>query len=205
MPSVLAFRFPFFFVALFAPLLLCQCKTSTGTYKDIAYDPSKLKTPAGHGLERKDYPFDEQGNYRKDWVQNGARGRDRSAAPAPAAPASPTESAPSKPYPTYAQASADRTGASMAASASAPASAASSEAPASESESPADEEGPILLASSEGEEASATPASPSYHRVSSGDTLFSLASRYNTSVGDLKRINGLSGDRIRAGQSLRLP
>lgn len=205
MLSVPSFRFPVFFAAVLAPLLLCQCKTSTGTYKDIVYDPAKLKTPAGHGLERKDYPFDDQGNYRKDWVQNGTRGQDRSAAPAPVAPASPTESARSKPYPTYAQASADRKGASMAASVSAPTESANSESPVSGSESVIDEEEPVLLASSETAEASATPASPTYHRVSSGDTLFSLASRYNTSVGDLKRINGLSGDRIRAGQSLRLP
>ena len=48
-------------------------------------------------------------------------------------------------------------------------------------------------------------AAPSYHKVTSGDTLFAIASRHNTSVADLKRINGLTGDSIRPGQSLRIP
>jgi membrane-bound lytic murein transglycosylase D len=41
--------------------------------------------------------------------------------------------------------------------------------------------------------------------VTSGETLFSLASRYHTSVSELKRVNGLTGDSIRTGQSLRIP
>lgn len=56
---------------------------------------------------------------------------------------------------------------------------------------------------------SATPAPAplptSYHKVGSGDTLFALAGKYNTSVPELKRVNGLSGDNIRVGQSLRIP
>ena len=44
-----------------------------------------------------------------------------------------------------------------------------------------------------------------YHKVQSGDTLYSIARRYNTSVNQLKQVNGLTGDVIRVGQSLRLP
>jgi LysM repeat protein len=207
MCSARPFRASLWAVAALAPLLLCQCKTSPRTYKDVSYDPSKLKTPAGHGMERKDYPFDEQGNYRKDWVKSNATGRDRSASPGAVA-ASGTELASSASptisgggYPTYAQASAAR---SSAPAESAPP-AGDSIAAAETAETAEAASGAVLLASAgETPSASVAPAA-SYHKVSSGDTLFGLASRYNTSVADLKRVNGLSGDSIRAGQSLRLP
>jgi LysM repeat protein len=41
--------------------------------------------------------------------------------------------------------------------------------------------------------------------VRSGDTLGTIASRHGVSVTALKRVNGLSGSTIRAGQRLRLP
>jgi peptidoglycan endopeptidase LytE len=65
---------------------------------------------------------------------------------------------------------------------------------------PAGETAPAVLAS-----APVEAAAPSYHKVASGDTLFAIANRHNTSVADLKRINGLTGDSIRPGQSLRIP
>jgi membrane-bound lytic murein transglycosylase D len=43
------------------------------------------------------------------------------------------------------------------------------------------------------------------HRVRSGDTLSGIASRYGVTVGSLRRANGLSTSRIRAGQRLRIP
>lgn len=190
-----------------APALLTQC-ANTGTtttssrsknksYKDVSYSPAKLKTPAGHGMERKDYPFDEQGNYRKDWVKNNTSGRDASArvgsSTQVASSAAKVESGGLTPvsYPTYAEASAARTsdGGFV---------------------GPAGESGPVELASASGSAPAASsppPTAPAakYHKVVSGDTLFSLAGKYRTSVSDLKRINGLSGDSIRVGQSLRLP
>ena len=71
----------FLLLGMLAPLCLTQCKTTTGTYKDVSYDAGKLKTPAGHGMDRNDYPFDEGGTYRKDWVKSNTSGRDRSAQP----------------------------------------------------------------------------------------------------------------------------
>lgn len=193
---------------LLAPSLLTQCKTTGKSYKDISYDPAKLKTPPGHGMERKEYPFDEQGNYRKDWVKSNANGRDRSAAgvaeTAVAAAAPGTESAPSSAatYPSYAEASAARaTGGFAGPAGSATAPGASTTALAA---TPAGESGGAIELASAGTSSSAAPAAQ-YHKVTSGDTLFSLASRYRTSVSELKRVNGLSGDSIRAGQSLRIP
>jgi LysM repeat protein len=201
MRHVPTFRTAAFLLAgVLAPLFLTQCKTTTKSYKDISYDPSKLKTPSGHGMERNDYPFDEQGNYRKDWVKGNSSGRDRSASPgsdaAPAVAATGTEAAPqgSASYPNYAEAAAARESGNFVGPAGA------TEAASATPASPTPEGGSGV------ELASAAPASsPSYHKVTSGDTLFSLATRYNTSVSELKRVNGLTGDSIRSGQSLRIP
>ena len=190
------------------PPFLTQCTSTTKTYKDVNYDPAKLKTPAGHGLERDDYPFDESGAYRKDWVKGNTKGRDRSASPQAETSTSiaSTESAASggssgsSAYPSYAEASASRSsgnfvGPAGGTGASAPVLAESPGAPA---------QGETVLASSPAPVKSQSTAAR-YHKVSSGDTLFSLAARYKTSVAEIKRINGLSGDSIRSGQSLRIP
>jgi len=214
-----------------APVLLTQCKSTAKSYKDVSYDPVKLKTPAGHGLERKDYPFDENGAYRKDWVKNNTGGRDRSASPqtTPAASiASVEKSSTKKPgstkpasssYPTYAEAAAARASGDLVGPAEA--GVGSGEAGGTSMAGVTgigDGAGGVELASAgldptmpvaTSEYLSSTPApapaAASYHKVNSGDTLFALASKYNTSVPELKRVNGLSGDSIRTGQSLRIP
>lgn len=54
---------------LVAPLLLTQCKsTKKPKYEKLDYADTKLATPP-HNMARHDYPFDAQGNYRKDWVK----------------------------------------------------------------------------------------------------------------------------------------
>jgi len=52
--------------------------------------------------------------------------------------------------------------------------------------------------------AAAAPTRVSYHRVRSGDSLWSISRRYGVSSAQLKRLNGLSGDKIRIGQRLRV-
>lgn len=162
--------------ALAGPILLTQCKSvgGGGSFRDVKYDPATLGTPSGHGMEKKQYPFDDDGKYRKDWVQKNASGRTRTSYPGErTAPSSSTtvasaETSTESDYPNYAD----------------------------------------LTSSSAGESApTATPSTPTaeYHKVTTGDTLFALAARYNTSVDALKRVNGLTGDSIRVGQSLRIP
>jgi LysM repeat protein len=43
------------------------------------------------------------------------------------------------------------------------------------------------------------------HKVSSGDSLEKIARKYNTTVSDLKRVNGLSSNTIIIGQELKIP
>ncbi|MDX2005017.1 MAG: LysM peptidoglycan-binding domain-containing protein [Meiothermus sp.] len=50
-----------------------------------------------------------------------------------------------------------------------------------------------------------TPAAASSHTVQQGDTLFSIARRYSTTVEVIQRLNGLEGTALRLGQVLRLP
>lgn len=187
---------------LISPIVLTQCKTTSGTYKDVSYDPTKLKTPSGHGMEKKDYPFDENGAYRKDWVKNNASGRDSSASQSSDSSTQTAAVAPtagggggSTSYPTYAEASAARSSENFVGPSgeSAPGSTAPVESIVTTS-------APVSAPSSP-----APSSEPSYHKVKSGDTLFSLSSRYSTSVAELKRLNGLKSDSIRVGQSLRIP
>ena len=43
------------------------------------------------------------------------------------------------------------------------------------------------------------------HTVKSGDTLWSISQRYQTTVAELKKINNLSSNQLRRGQVLKLP
>ncbi|MDS1140432.1 transglycosylase SLT domain-containing protein [Pusillimonas sp. SM2304] len=43
------------------------------------------------------------------------------------------------------------------------------------------------------------------HTIKSGDTLFSLAKRYNTSVTELRKLNNLKGNTLSKGKQLRVP
>ena len=43
-----------------------------------------------------------------------------------------------------------------------------------------------------------------YHTVEGGDTLYSIARRYGTTVADVQRLNGLTASGIRIGQRLRV-
>ena len=178
-----------------APFILTQCKTGTGTYKDVEYDSAMLKTPSGHGLEKKDYPFDDNGAYRKDWVKNNTRGKTRSASQQASLASSDTDedngSSTPAPYPTYAQASeardAEVTGTIQNMDSATTTSASIPITP------------PTSATSVSGSSAA------KYHTVVTGDTLFALSHRYRTTVEELKRVNGLTDDSIRKGQSLRLP
>ena len=48
------------------------------------------------------------------------------------------------------------------------------------------------------------PSGPSVHVVEAGETLFRIALRYDTTVDELRRANGIVGDQIEVGQRLRV-
>ncbi len=171
-------------IGVLCVLLLSQCTPTSKkkTYKSAAYTPDKLATPSGHGMKKKEYPFDDSGNYRRDWVKKKTGSRTKSsykgysAAPKPQtekvssnSSSSPKPLSPSN-YPDYVG---------------------NKPTPAVSSPPPAPKPAP--------------KPSVRYHKVASGDTLYSLSRKYGVSVGALKKTNGLSGDLIRKGQSLRIP
>ncbi len=49
------------------------------------------------------------------------------------------------------------------------------------------------------------PADPIQHVITRGDTLSQIAQRYNVSAAEIKTANKLSSDRVRVGQTLRIP
>jgi membrane-bound lytic murein transglycosylase D len=49
------------------------------------------------------------------------------------------------------------------------------------------------------------PANVRTHTVKNGETLFSLAKRYNTSVNELRKLNNLKGSHLAKGKQLRVP
>jgi len=51
---------------------------------------------------------------------------------------------------------------------------------------------------------SATASKNGYHKVKRGQSLFTIAKRYGLSIKQLKRLNGLRGSRIYAGQRLKV-
>lgn len=50
-----------------------------------------------------------------------------------------------------------------------------------------------------------TASSGKVHRVRSGDTLSEIARRYGTTVSKLRSANGLTSNRLRIGQELKIP
>ena len=50
-----------------------------------------------------------------------------------------------------------------------------------------------------------TPINNNYYIVKKGDSLYSIAKKYNTSVNDLKTLNNLSTNNLNIGQVLKLP
>ncbi|MCB0562040.1 MAG: LysM peptidoglycan-binding domain-containing protein, partial [Phaeodactylibacter sp.] len=67
-------------------------------------------------------------------------------------------------------------------------------------------ENPVKPDEGFGEQPTAPPAPPAvvYHTVEKGDTLYNISRRYNTTVEDVKKLNGLASNIISIGQRLRV-
>ncbi len=270
----------------FAFLLLPIKKSSGQTADDIIDNPNKAKTIPGHGMSQGEYPFDEDGRYRKEWVSTTAKSpvkesttyrlpipitseehsnyslfakgtlkeaKDKAHNPAdevtpPSIPGNSLSEKKSTPPPeepgnqiipamfVMTEVEARSQGfigpySKMVESKPAPTSGLSSKRPSSNIilaghtivEKPAQaatrKETPTAAAPSKPVTTATTPvappttpsivnpvsSSPTYHKVISGDTLYSLHRKYGVSMDSLKKANGLTSDIIRIGQSLRIP
>ena len=69
---------------------------------------------------------------------------------------------------------------------------------------PAPEPTPPVAPADEPEAPAASPSGPRVHVVEAGETLFRIALRYDTTVDELRRANGVVGDQIEVGQRLRV-
>lgn len=64
--------------------------------------------------------------------------------------------------------------------------------------------GPMASSSSQTKAKATSSSSPKYHVVKSGETLHSIAKKYNTTVANLKKWNNLKSDKISVKQKLRV-
>lgn len=48
-------------------------------------------------------------------------------------------------------------------------------------------------------------ATATSHKLKSGDTLSSISKKYGVSIADIKKANGMTSDRLRAGETLKIP
>ena len=195
-------------LVLLTPLVLLTHCAGKG-YKAATYSAEKLATPA-HNMSQRDYPFDANGNYRKDWVKNGSTlpgsanvgsrksssSSSSSRTPAPATVASNTRTSPPPARSTSTSTSAPR-------SISPPRTtvpAARSSATGTTAYRPAPAAAPKPKPKPK-----PTPPPARYHKVQAGQTLWAISQKYGVTVAALQRTNGLSGTLIRPGQSLRIP
>lgn len=148
-------------------------------YEKAGYSDAKIATPP-HNMSAYEYPFDDDGTYRKDWVTNKSAQRER------------RRSSASAPTPTRTQAPPVMAQAPPQAYTPAP-------TPQQAYTPPPSRPAPAPTP------APAPKPAARYHTVAKGDTLFSLSRRYSVSVGQIKATNGLTSDLIRIGQTLRLP
>lgn len=142
----------------------------------------QARTPA-HGMSRADYPFDANGNYVTAWAAEG-----RSSAGPSDYRASRTH-VEDEPPPRRSSSSATSS------SSSRPRSVSAASAP------------PKKKSSTGSSTSSSTPVKKSSRStvVKSTDTLWGLARKYGTSVEKIKAANGLKGNTIRTGATLRIP
>ncbi|MDE5554019.1 MAG: LysM peptidoglycan-binding domain-containing protein, partial [Muribaculaceae bacterium] len=50
-----------------------------------------------------------------------------------------------------------------------------------------------------------TQSRPSTYTIASGDNLYKISKRFGVSIEDLKKANGMTNDKLRAGQTLKIP
>ena len=182
------------FLILTATLpMLVQCGR-IGGYKSVSFSKAKLATPPTT-LSERDYPFDEKGRYRTDWVKSGSTKNRSMSSFKTAAATSPTPPT-SAPSPIKTSSSkTKKSSSSMTVAANTTRSSKPSPPPVY-TPPPAPKPKP---------KPAPAKKQASYHTITKGDTLWGISRRYKVSIVAIKSANGLSSDLIRPGQTLRLP
>lgn len=198
-------------------LTLASCKSTkkAGDYSGVV----DYTTPDTN-LSQEEYPFDEKGNYLADVVSGKRKGSKNKKIDPPksytdtyekppepavvAAPAPNYETPPtSNPYtPVYSSGSTASSGYQPATTSRATSNKAKSTAPSSSSKSKAKSK---AVAKSKPKTKAKPKSSTVSYTIKKGDTLYSLANRYGTSVSAIKRASGLSSDTLRDGRNLKIP
>ncbi len=157
--------------------LLCQC-SSLGPSVAVEGDLSSPET----SLPRYEYPFDESGRYREDWVsppsssQRSASRTRNSTSASTRNPVKPVLTPSSLPTSAPVVVPAVQTGVAR-----------------SQIEGKSPSEAPLRV------------QGRGSHKVSNGDTLWSISRRYGLSVTDMKTVNGFKADTILPGQVILIP
>jgi LysM repeat protein len=177
---------------LFIPLMLANCRSSkTGGGGGGSDTPS-------HSMSRSEYPFDEDGNYREDWVRGGGSSSSSSSSGREVVdltvdnPPSPFLGT-TDPRDTYTY--------------NPPKKSSSSTRSSSSSSRSSTKSSSSRTASSKSKPKPKKPVpKSSVVTVKKGDTLYGLALRHKTSVKAIQAANGLgSSTNLREGRALKIP
>lgn len=207
--------------------LVCLTMASCKSTKKSGYDKVVDYTTPDTGLSQEEYPFDEKGNYLVDVVSGKKKGgkNKKIAAPEPeptfdtppeptvASTQSPNYETPpsSNPYaPVYSSGNSSGSTASNVykpeiKTYQPPSSSSSSKPKSTASTKSKPTPKTVAKAKVKPKPKPAPKASATSYTVKKGDTLYSLANRYGTSVAAIKKASGLSSDTLRDGRTIRIP
>ena len=205
-------------LALSAAVLLPSCANTSSS--DPGYDKVVDYTTPKTNLSKEEYPFDENGNYLEKYAARGSGTADNK--PPKDKPldtamyTQPAEDSPGR-TPTYEPASytPEKTSyddepekVTYTPSRSSGGSSSTAERKPVSKPKPKVASKPKpkpKVASKPKPKPKPAAPKPTYVKVKPGDTLYGLSSRYGVSVASIKSANGLSGDTIRDGKSLKIP
>jgi LysM repeat protein len=206
-------------------LVSCKSSPKKGLPKNLPkINVKSSAAPPKHNMNRGEYPFDERGNYIAAWAAEGSRGGGNIPAPQVETPVELPSPEPERP--TRSQSRSSRMVVSSAPppmpqpvippppsrpaptpslrTTPPPTSRPSTSVASSSSSSPTRK--PTTSSSTTKPKPKPKPTSSTLtHTVKSGDTLYALALRYKSSVAKIKSASGISSDKLKIGQKLRIP
>jgi len=206
-------------------LVSCKSSPKKGLPKNLPkINVKSSAAPPKHNMNRGEYPFDERGNYVAAWAAEGSRGGGNIPAPQVETPVelpSPEPERPSRsqsrssrmvvssapppmPQPVIPQPPSRPAPTPTLRTTPPPTSRPSKPVASSSSSSPTRK--PTTSSSTTKPKPKPKPTSSTLtHTVKSGDTLYALALRYKSSVAKIKSASGISSDKLKIGQKLRIP